>query len=162
MNYKEIKMKTDKETTQLVEKLGLPKKQETSRDAQSTSSEAHWEERGTPEDTPATGGAKQASKGLKVHLADELAEKVRKVSIQRVRYSEAAKIKYADNNTGKHRPCATCDLRWSSIDCSWTRKWSRNTENYCLGKFEQDFRNDSRVCEIYSEIAHDRAERPSL
>ena len=52
---------------------------------------------------------------------------------------------FADNNTGKHRACATCDWRWSSIDCSWTIKWSRNTENYYLGNFEQDFRNDSRV-----------------
>ena len=31
-----------------------------------------------------------------------------------------------------------------------------------VGNFEQDFRNDSRVCEIHSEIAHDQAERPSL
>ena len=33
---------------------------------------------------------------------------------------------FADNNTGKHWACATCDCRWSSMDCSWTRKWLRD------------------------------------
>ena len=50
----------------------------------------------------------------------------------------------------------TCDWRWSSINCSWTRKWSRNTEKYCLGNFEQDFRNDSRVCSDWL-LHHDNA-----
>ena len=69
----------------------------------------------------------------------------------------------ADLRWQQHRKTSSvCDWRWSSIDCSWTRRWSRNAENYCLGNFEQDFRNDSRVCEIHSEIAHDRAERPLL
>ena len=38
----------------------------------------------------------------------------------------------------------------------WTRKWSRNNENYCLGNFEQDFRNDSRVCGDWL-LHHDNA-----
>ena len=50
----------------------------------------------------------------------------------------------------------SCDWRWSSINCSWTRKWSRNTENYCLGNFEQHFRNDSHVCGDW-HLHHDNA-----
>ena len=37
-----------------------------------------------------------------------------------------------------------------------TRKWSRNTENYCLRNFEQDFRNDSRLCGDWL-LHHDKA-----
>ena len=44
----------------------------------------------------------------------------------------------------------------SSILIAWTRKWSRNTENYCLGNFEQNSRNDSRVCGD-SLLHHDNA-----
>ena len=51
----------------------------------------------------------------------------------------------SDSRSGRPSMTKTLDIG-SSINCSLTRKWSRNTENYCLGNFEQDFRKDSCVC----------------
>ena len=52
-------------------------------------------------DTPVTGETKQASEGTKEHRADKLAEKVRNISIQSVRYSGAARRKYKRSKRGE-------------------------------------------------------------
>ena len=95
------KLKKDKEATQAMERLGILKNQKTSRDAQATGSKVHREERGTPVDTPVTGEAKPASEGTKEHRSDELAQKVRNITTQRVCYSRAAKRKYKRSKRGE-------------------------------------------------------------
>ena len=53
---------------------------------------------------------------------------------------------------------SVCDLLLKVI-VDWlfvNRKWSQNTENYCSANFEQDFRNDSRVCGDWL-LHHDNA-----